>query len=197
MTPSTSSFDDERSTVLVVDDEVETVGLFTELLSDNYTVRTAYTGEEALEMMDSDVNVVLLDRMMPGMSGDEVLQTIRARNFDCLIVMVTAIKPDIGILDLPFDDYLVKPVTGKEIRDAVSRMIGRQRMNHTLQEIFAIVSKMATLEAKMSIRELKASSEYATLETRFDELREETDWDDLTDHMYAEFTTDKLQSLLN
>jgi CheY-like chemotaxis protein len=112
-----------------VDDEVETADLFTEMLRDDYAVRTAYSGEEALGMMNSDVSVVLLDRRMPGMSGDEVLQTIRARDFDCRVVMVTALEPDIGILELPFDEYLVKTVMRDEIRDAVSRMEGRQRAN--------------------------------------------------------------------
>jgi hypothetical protein len=56
---------------------------------------------------------------------------------------------------------------------------------------------MATIEAKMGLRELEASSEYATLHRRFNELRTETELDAPTDEVYAEFATDKIRTLLN
>lgn len=183
--------------MLVVDDEQETADLYTEFLADAYTVRTAYSGEKALDAVDADVAVVLLDRRMPGISGDEVLQTIRARDLDCRVVMVTAIEPDIEVLDLPFDDYLVKPVSRDMIRDAVSAMLVRRTCDDTIREIVALTSKMATLESKLSLPELEASPKYAAAEARFAELRDEADLGEPTDDVYTELTVDKIRALFS
>jgi DNA-binding response OmpR family regulator len=163
---------DTRATVLVVDDDRETADLYTDFLAEEYSVRTAYSGEEALAAVDAAVDVVLLDRRMPGISGDEVLQTIRERDLNCRVVMVTAIDPDVAVLDLPFDDYLVKPASRDMIRRVVSAMFTRNTCNETIREVLAVASQMATLESKLSIAELAASSEYAAVEARFNDLRD-------------------------
>ena len=63
-------------TVLVVEDETHLAELYSEYLDDNYDVRTAYGGVEAIEMLASELGVVLLDRRMPIVSGNEVLAAI-------------------------------------------------------------------------------------------------------------------------
>lgn len=194
---SDTGADDGRPTVLVVDDETDTADIYTDILGGEYDVRTAYSGEEALELADSDVSVVLLDRRMPELSGDEVLKELRARDYDCRVVMVTAIDPDIDIIDLQFDDYLVKPVSADELRDAVERMLARNDHDDKIREAIAVASKMATLESKMEIAELEASQEYAELDRKFEELREDigtvqpVEGEDL----YGEFKTEKIRSL--
>jgi len=68
-----------QATVLVVDDEHHLADLYTDYLADDHEVLTAYGGEEALELLDdpdTDVDVTLLDRRMPDLSGDEVLAAI-------------------------------------------------------------------------------------------------------------------------
>lgn len=186
---------DTRATVLVVDDDRETADLYAEFLAGEYTVRTAYSGEEALNVVDADVAVVLLDRKMPGVSGDEVLRTIRERGLDCRVVMVTGVEPDIAVLDLPFDDYLVKPASRETIRNAVSAMVVRNTYDETIRELVALSSKMATIESKLSISELEASSEYAAVEAHFADLRIEADLGDPTDDLYAGFTAEKMRAL--
>ncbi|MFB6105679.1 MAG: response regulator, partial [Halobacteriaceae archaeon] len=62
-----------RPTVVVVDDEEGIAEAYSYWLSDEYDVRTAQSGAGALETIDEDVDVVLLDRRMPDRSGDEVL----------------------------------------------------------------------------------------------------------------------------
>ena len=81
----------------------------------NHDVRTAYGGEEALEKADEDVDLVFLDRQMPDMSGDDVLERVRERGLDCRVVMVTAVDPDFDIVEMPFDDYLTKPVMRDDV----------------------------------------------------------------------------------
>lgn len=56
---------DRQATVLVVDDEKDLADVYAEHLKERYTVRTEYSGNEALEAMSPDVDVVLLDRRMP------------------------------------------------------------------------------------------------------------------------------------
>ncbi|WP_082222607.1 response regulator [Halorubrum halophilum] len=187
----------ERQTVLIVDDQPDEVDLYSEFLAEDYTVLTAYSGAEALETLSSDVAVVLLDRRMPGMSGDDVLATIREREIDCRVVMVTAISPGTDILDLPFDDYLVKPVSREDIRDAVSRMLVRASYDETMREIVATVSKMATLESMMTLPEMEASSEYTALTERFDDLREEINLWGPNGEPYPEFSTEKIDGVFS
>lgn len=187
----------DRTTVLIVEDEVETADLYAEMLETEFDVMTAYGGEEGLAKLDESVDVVLLDRRMPELHGDELLEEIRRRNVDCRVVMVTAVDPDIDIIGLDFDDYLVKPVTPEELLDAVRRMIDRQAHDDTLREAFAIASKMATLESRMDVEELESSPKYADLQAEFDELRSVFDEIDADDSLYAELSAVKMQALFD
>lgn len=188
---------DGPTTVLVVDDEQNTADLYSDRLAPDYEVLTAYSGDQALRMIDSSVDVVLLDRRMPGLSGEEVLEQIRDREVGCRVVLVTAVEPDTGIVDLPLDDYLVKPVTGDELQDAIERMLVRNSHDERVQEVVSLASKMATLESKMDIDELEGSDEYAELENRFTQLRDELDLVDRDDDLYAELSRMKIQTVFD
>ena len=119
------SMPDENATVLLVDDEPELVEIYEMWFEGAYTTRTAYGGRQALEAFDEDVDVVLLDRRMPGMSGDEVLERFREGDHDCPVVMVTAVEPDQGIVELPFDEYVVKPADRTELLEVVGGALER------------------------------------------------------------------------
>ena len=165
----------DETTVLVVDDERDIADLYSTWLSEEYAVRTAYGPEEALEGADEAVDVVFLDRQMPGMTGDEVLDELRERGLDCRVVMVTAVDPDFDIVDMPFDDYLTKPVMLDQLRDAVDRMCTREDYDETVQDFFALSSKKAALEAQKDPIELEGSEEYEQLDEEVDRLRDEAD----------------------
>lgn len=183
-------------TVLIVDDESETADLFATFLTDEYEVVTAYGGEEALERFGPDVDVVLLDRRMPDIHGDAVLEDIRSQDADCRVVMVTAIEPDTDVIGLEFDDYLVKPVSMAAVRETVDRMVRRAALDEHLQEALSLASRMATLESKMDIDELEASEEYAALVVQFEEYRELLDAIASPDDLYGEFSAVKMEALL-
>lgn len=185
----------KSATILIVDDEREIADSYAETLRSEYAVITAYSGKAALEEIDSGVDVALLDRRMPDLSGDEVLAEIRSRDIDCRVVMVTAVDPDIDIISLDFDDYLVKPVSGVMIQDAVERMLARTNIEANLQNAFSLASKMATLEAKMDIEELEASEEYEDLEARFSEYRKLFAEIDPNNDLYAKLSTTKMKAL--
>ncbi|NHN61292.1 MULTISPECIES: response regulator transcription factor [Halorussus] len=160
----------DQSTVLVVDDERDVADLYAMWLEGDYRVRSAYEGDEALAVLDDDVDVVLLDRRMPGQSGDEVLGQIRERDLDCRVVMVTAVKPDFDILEMGFDDYLVKPVSKDELHETVEKMLTRVDYDAQLQEYFSLVSKRAVLEAEKDTESLASNEEYARLQAEIEEL---------------------------
>lgn len=93
-------------TVLIVEDEQPLADLYAAWLTETYSIRTAYDGEQALDQLDEQVAVVLLDRRMPQLSGDDVLERIRERNYDCHVAMVSGVHPDFDIIEMGFDDYL-------------------------------------------------------------------------------------------
>jgi len=165
----------EKATVLIVDDEPSITDLYALRLKEEYDVRTAYGGEEALEKVDEDVDVVLLDRRMPDLSGDEVLERIEERGLDPGVAMVTAVDPDFDILELGFDAYVVKPVPEEKLRETVETLLRRSSYDSKLQELTSLMSKQAALEAEVSPDELGNNEEYQRLTQRVDQLQEELD----------------------
>jgi len=157
--------------VLVVEDEAGTASLYARWVQDDHEVLCAHSGEEALELVDETVDVVLLDRRMPGLSGDTVLAEIRERALDCRVVMVTAVEPDFDIVNMGFDDYVVKPVTGDELRETVRTILVREDYDRQLRRYFATASKKAVLEAEKSPSQLERSEEYERITRRLEELR--------------------------
>ena len=175
---------DDTPVVLVVEDEPDLADLYAAWLGDEYTVRTAYGGHEALDQLDEDVDIVLLDRRMPGLSGDEVLVTVRERGIECRVAMVTAVEPDFDIVAMGFDDYLVKPVTREALTDTVDSLLRRSEYDAGVQEYFALASKKAVLESEKGRAALEESSEYRELDERLTDLRADLDesLDDLDRH---------------
>ena len=161
--------------VLVVEDEPDLADLYAAWLGGDYDVRTAYGGEQALEELDDGVDVILLDRRMPGLSGDEVLDEVRGRGIDARVAMVTAVEPDFDIIEMGFDDYLVKPVTRESLLETVEGLYTRSTYDSRVQELFAVSSKMGVLEAEKGRAALEESEEYESLERRAATLREELD----------------------
>lgn len=156
--------------VLVVDDESQLADLFATWLASDWETETAYDGPTALEKLDDSVDVVLLDRRMPSQSGDDVLERIREEGYDCRVVMVTAVDPDFDIIEMAFDDYLVKPVSKDELRDVVESVTNRSAYQSAIREYYALVSKKALLESEKEESELADSEEYRELCDRIDEI---------------------------
>ena len=152
--------------VLVVEDDRQLADLYAEWLTGTYRVKTAYDGEAALDRIDETVDIVLLDRMMPGKSGAAVLEEIRAAGIDCRVVMVSAVTPDLDIVQMGFDAYLEKPVDVSALRDVVNRMLTRADYDEKLQELFSLIERQNTLEAVKPPEALANSEEYRSLTDR-------------------------------
>jgi DNA-binding response OmpR family regulator len=164
-----------KPTVLVVEDEPDLADLYATWLDGEYAVRTAYGGRDALAAIDETVDVILLDRRMPDLPGDEVLATVRDRGIDCRVAMVTAVEPDFDIVAMGFDDYLVKPVSKEALRGTVENLLRREEYADGVRELFSLASKKALLESEKGPADLERSDEYRELAERLDTLREDLD----------------------
>jgi len=166
---------DDRPTVLVVDDEPDVADSYAVHLSEHYEARTAYSGPEALESLDKAVDVVLLERLMPEVSGDDVLAAIRERDLDARVAMVTAVDPDFDIIEMPFDDYVVKPLVKDDLIATVERMLNCATYERRMREYFGLTSKYAALRTTKPANELAESEEFQELEARIETLRKDLD----------------------
>mgnify|MGYP000993852214 CR=1 FL=1 len=105
--------------ILVVEDDNDINNMLTRLLEKNsYNVVQAYSGTEALlHINHSEFDLVLLDLMLPGLAGNELLQNIRKTKEMPIIVISAKIdkKDKIELLNLGADDYITKPFDIEEV----------------------------------------------------------------------------------
>ncbi|MFY0575378.1 sigma 54-interacting transcriptional regulator [Cystobacter fuscus] len=121
----------DRIAVLVVDDEEQVRTFLAELLgSSGYQVRCASSGAQALEMLSGgSFDVVLLDVMMPEMSGLDVLRRYRASGGGAPVIVLSALSgadDAMRAMKLGASDYLSKPFGGDELEDALARALGNR-----------------------------------------------------------------------
>lgn len=159
--------------IMVVDDEPDWTTLVDAWLNDDYRVRTASDGTEALDAYTPEVDLILLDRHMPDLNGYEVLEELRDRGVTCPVVMLTAVDPELDLADVPFDDYLSKPVTEAEIRDVVEVLLTVSAYDDALRELYTATAKIATLKEEYDDNELQDDDRYQTLLERRDRYREQ------------------------
>ncbi len=161
-----------RPTVLVVDDDEDLADTCRYWLEDDdYRVVTAYSGEDALDAVDDQIDLVLLDRRMPRKSGDETLDVLRAEGYEFPVAMMTAVAPDTDIVDMPFDEYLVKPVDRDDVVDTADELLARSDFSEAVREYFALEAT----EAALSTREreaLRDEDQLVELESELDETYE-------------------------
>ena len=122
-----------QAKVLVVEDEEDISALVTATLeSEGYAVVRASNGMEAMERFDKDKpDLVVLDVMMPVISGLEVLQNIRQKG-NTPIILLTALESEdnrVRGLQLGADDYIVKPFSVRELSARVAALLRRSGMS--------------------------------------------------------------------
>lgn len=121
----------EKSTILIIDDETKIIEIVkTFLESKGYKVLTAENGEFGFELFKKNpVSLVLLDLMLPGMSGEEVCMKIRQLS-RIPIIMLTAKVTEADLvngLDFGADDYITKPFGLKELNARMEAVLRRSK----------------------------------------------------------------------
>jgi two-component system, OmpR family, response regulator len=150
--------------ILVVDDEPDIVALVAyHLAKSGYRVSTASSGTEALEAARRDrPALVVLDLMLPGMSGYDVLEQLRADDAtrDVGVLMLTARReePDrIRGLSLGADDYLTKPFSPRELLARIRALLRRSKAQQSVANEIAKVRayRFGEWELSIGLRRLK------------------------------------------
>jgi two-component system, NtrC family, response regulator len=169
----------EMHTILVVDDEPNYQVVLSELLrEEGFEVYTASSGDEALKLArETDLDLIITDIRMPGMSGLELLKTIKTLNRDLPVIMITAfgeVEKAVEAMQAGAFNYLTKPFNNDElvvsIRKAVehyalvrenTRLRGEMQTrygfasiigkNKRMQQIYTLIEKVAPTPATVLI----------------------------------------------
>lgn len=156
--------------ILIIDDEPYLLEkLVSVLTSEHYNVETAGDGKTGIEKIWNDTyDLILLDIMLPGMNGLEILSEIRAAAIRTPVLMLTAkgdIEDKVAGLNLGADDYLAKPFSLAELLARVRALIRRGNTGSPVLEVGDIrldtVSREVTKDGKIVTLTTK---EFALLE---------------------------------
>lgn len=128
------------SRLLIVDDEVNIREVIKEYaMAHDYQVYTANDGEQAVEMVRlHDIDLVILDIMMPRLDGFSAIKKIKAMK-DIPVIMLSARFEEHDKLlgfELGIDDYIVKPFSLKELMARIKTVLNRSNIKTNRQEVF-------------------------------------------------------------
>lgn len=158
--------------ILIVEDEVAMLqGLKDNLELEGYSIETSSNGNEALNLIqENKYHLIILDVMLPGISGLDICKTIRREKIDTPVILLTAKASEIDkVLGLEFgaDDYITKPFSLRELLARIKAVlrrvpvqnikpsenivtIGRLKINYNTYEAFD-----GSEEIKMSHKEFE------------------------------------------
>lgn len=161
-----------KQSILVVDDTPENIDLLSELLKDDYRVRVATTGERALKIVYSDEppDLILLDIMMPGLSGLEICRRLKA-NPDrrrIPIIFVTAmstIEDEERGLQLGAVDYITKPISPPIVKARVRTHLALYDQSRELERMVHQRTRELMTTRQQIIRRLGRAAEFKDNET--------------------------------
>ena len=155
-----SDTNESKPRVLVVDDEPNICDLLNELLSrQGYdAIETCLNGQEALDKVRaSHYDMVISDLKMPGISGIELIRTVKTESPDTATVLVTGfatVETAVEALRFGADDYVTKPFNIEELRKVVGRGLETRRLQQQNHELVDLL-KSANTELSRHKNELK------------------------------------------
>jgi DNA-binding response OmpR family regulator len=138
-----------QGTILVVDDEPAIVEVIRNRLErDGFSVRASGDGESVLPLVsETSPDLIILDLMLPGIDGFEVLRQLRRAGHGLPVIVLTARDDDVDIvvgLELGADDYMAKPFNPRELLARVHAVLRRRA------EALALADQVADLEARLT-----------------------------------------------
>ena len=161
--------------LLVVEDEIHLLDIIKKRLQkEHYSVDACQDGQEALDYIEvTAYDAIVLDIMLPGISGLEILKSMRAAGNSTPVLLLTAkdsIQDRVNGLDIGADDYLVKPFAFEELLARIRVMIRRQTSGEVSGEVNVL--EAADLEVDTKSHQVRragrlielSSREYAVLE---------------------------------
>jgi DNA-binding response OmpR family regulator len=151
--------------ILVVEDEIKMAKALQEgLEADDYVVSVAHTGEEGFYLAQSSpFDMMILDVMLPGRDGFEILTTLRQRGMKTPVLLLTSrdtLEDRVRGLDIGADDYLVKPFAFPELLARLRALLRRGKVDK-VQRL-----RLADLEVDPALRTVARAGEVLELTAR-------------------------------
>ena len=106
------------STILIIEDDNDINGMLSKLLEKNgYETKSAYSGTEGVLLHGPDIDLVLLDLMLPGKSGEQIIGELKGKHNVPVIVMsaLSAVEKKLDLFELGASDYVTKPFDNAEL----------------------------------------------------------------------------------
>jgi len=161
-----------KQSILVVDDTPENIDLLTEVLCDDYRIRVATSGEKALKIVYSDEppDLILLDIMMPGLSGLEICRRLKAnpdrRRIPIIFVTAMSTTEDEQLgLELGAVDYITKPISPPIVRARVRTHLALYDQTRELERMVHQRTHELLTTRQQIIRRLGRAAEFKDNET--------------------------------
>jgi putative two-component system response regulator len=162
----------ERQTILVVDDVPENIDLLSEVLREHYHIRVATNGEKALRIVYSDTppDLILLDIMMPGLSGLELCRRLKAnpdrRKIPVIFVTAMCSVEDEKLgLETGAVDYITKPISPPVVLARVRTHLALYDQTRELERMVYQRTLELSISRQQIIRRLGRAAEYRDDET--------------------------------
>ena len=150
------ALDEHRYTILVVDDDPQSVAILTEILAEIYRVRVVTTGDDALAVVrsGSPPDLITLDLVMPGIDGLETCRRIKAHPQGAVIPILfltasTSLRDEFAGFECGAVDYIQKPVSPALVQARVAVHLELSRARIELEERNQLLLERARLEAEV------------------------------------------------
>lgn len=126
--------------VLIVEDDNDINNLLKDLLSPHYLVRCAFAGSEAKTILENEsYDLILLDLMLPGLTGEELIKVIREKHTVPIIVITAKgeVSDLVNVLSLGTNDYIAKPFNTQEVIARVANQLKNSNINKPVEKLKA------------------------------------------------------------
>ena len=156
-----------KQTILIIEDDKDINEMITKLLNySGYEVLNAFSVTEGILVHNDNVDLILLDLMLPGKSGDEVIKELKEKNNVPIIVIsaINDVDKKIDLLDLGANDYITKPFNNDEL---LARIKVQLRDN---QNINSNVLKFKDIELNKNSFSVKCNNQKVSLTKKEFEL---------------------------
>ena len=133
-----------NKTILIIEDDTEINDMLRILLKSNgYQTISAYSGTEGVLVHNNEVNLILLDLMLPGRSGEEIIRELKQKHNVPVIVMsaIHDVNKKVDLFSLGADDYVTKPFHNEEL---LARIAARLRTGVTINSADASSAEILT-----------------------------------------------------
>jgi len=162
----------DKPKVLIVDDTPENIQILMETLKDEYKIVAAINGQKALQMapLEPVPDIILLDIMMPGLDGYQVIEKLKAdeKTRDIPVIFVTAMveeEDEQKGLDLGAVDYITKPFRPGLVKSRVRNHLELKRHRDNLEELVQERTRELVLTQDATINSMATLAEYRDPET--------------------------------